>query len=270
MTDFQYIATDVDGTMLDAKQQFNITALNDVLAQLDRQNIAWVIASGGSYRHLKQRFAPTPLINTFVSINGALVVKDNQVVFEKTHPLTLIDELIKAVNQLPIKPDAIFLTGWSHTWALPVISENPWPTGMQVAVFNDLSQVNDKIYNVNPYWLIDRATPDQIRDFAKTMMQRFPVYSTYSGFGCLDILPAGVNKATGLKQLMATGGILTMDNLVAFGDTSNDRQMLTEAGLGVAMKNSSPDILKLADRITKFDNNHDGVIREVRDIFNLK
>ena len=132
------------------------------------------------------------------------------------------------------------LTGWNHTWGTRISDLKAWPFGINIDFIDDLTQVDDKIYNVNPIWLNHQVTPDQIRGFAQQMIERYPVYATYSGFGCMDVLPLGVNKAAGLK-----------------------------AGLGVAMKNASPDILKLANRITSYDNDHDGVLREVQSIFNL-
>lgn len=266
---YRYIATDVDGTMLDTHHQLNVPALNQTLAQLQRQNVSWIVASGDSYRFLKKCFAPCPLIDTFISINGALIVQQGQVVFERTHSKELVNELIKAVNDLPIAPDVILLTGWHHTWGTRIPDQKGWPFGMHINFVDDLSQVNDKIYNVNPIWLNPQVTPDQIRGFAQLMIDRYPVYATYSGFNCMDVLPLGVNKAAGLKELITNDDHDQLSSVVAFGDSSNDRQMLREVGLGVAMKNASPDILALADRITEHDNDHDGVLRTVQSIFQL-
>lgn len=266
---YRYIATDVDGTMLNSRHQLNSAALNTALGQLQQQNVSWIVASGDSYRFLKKCFAPCPLIDTFISINGALIVQKGQVVFERTHAKSQVNELIKAVNALPVTPDVILLTGWNHTWGTRISDLKAWPFGINIDFIDDLTQVDDKIYNVNPIWLNHQVTPDQIRGFAQQMIERYPVYATYSGFGCMDVLPLGVNKAAGLKELIINDDHDQLKSVVAFGDSSNDRQMLQEAGLGVAMKNASPDILKLANRITSYDNDHDGVLREVQSIFNL-
>ena len=53
-----------------------------------------------------------------------------------------------------------------------------------------------------------------------------------SGFGAIDLVRTGVNKATGLKDLCER---LDADpaGILAFGDGENDMEMLRYAGLGV-------------------------------------
>ena len=53
------------------------------------------------------------------------------------------------------------------------------------------------------------------------------------------------------------------ESTVAFGDEENDLSMIREAHIGIAMRNAVPQVLKAADRITEYDNNHDGVAREM-------
>lgn len=48
----------------------------------------------------------------------------------------------------------------------------------------------------------------------------------------------GVNKSSGLSWLANHLGF-TMDECVAFGDSSNDFEMLRDAGLGVCMDNGT-------------------------------
>ena len=44
---------------------------------------------------------------------------------------------------------------------------------------------------------------------------------------------------------MGTGS----DSVMAFGDSSNDEQMIVRSGIGVAMGNSVPELLDVADYI---------------------
>lgn len=136
---YRYIATDVDGTMLDSRHHLNSAALNTALGQLQQQNVSWIVASGDSYRFLKKCFAPCPLIDTFISINGALIVQKGQVVFERTHAKSQVNELIKAVNALPVTPDVILLTGWNHTWGTRISDLKAWPFGINIDFIDDLT-----------------------------------------------------------------------------------------------------------------------------------
>ncbi len=64
----------------------------------------------------------------------------------------------------------------------------------------------------------------------------------------LEMLPDGVNKATGLGRCAAHLGINVAD-IACFGDDENDREMLEVCGLGVAMDHAPGSVLEAADRV---------------------
>ena len=69
--------------------------------------------------------------------------------------------------------------------------------------------------------------------------------------------PENVSKAAALKKVCRKIGI-TMDEVMACGDSLNDIKMIQEAGIGVAMGNAQEAILKAADVVTE-TNDRDGV-----------
>lgn len=58
-------------------------------------------------------------------------------------------------------------------------------------------------------------------------------------------------------------------NIIAIGDDNNDIGMVKNAGLGIAMKNSSQFVRDIADIITEKDNNQAGVAFELKKILKL-
>jgi hypothetical protein len=82
-------------------------------------------------------------------------------------------------------------------------------------------------------------------------------YSTNNGL--VEIVPLGIDKATGIAELVGPLGI-TDDDMVAFGDMPNDVPMLLRAGHGVAMGNAHPDAIAVANEVTT-PNSDDGVAR---------
>ena len=50
------------------------------------------------------------------------------------------------------------------------------------------------------------------------------------------------------------------EEIMAFGDGKNDRKMLETVGFGVAMANSVPEVLEVADMVTA-SNDDDGVAK---------
>lgn len=77
----------------------------------------------------------------------------------------------------------------------------------------------------------------------------------------LEIMPQGVDKGLGLRQLTEHLG-LERSQIMAIGDGGNDEGMLRYAGLAVAMGNAGPYIRSIAHRVTD-DNDHDGVANAV-------
>lgn len=64
-----------------------------------------------------------------------------------------------------------------------------------------------------------------------------------------DIVPATISKASGMDALLHHFAI-RRDESISFGDGSNDVEMLTHAGIGVAMGNASDDVKAAADYVT--------------------
>ena len=76
-----------------------------------------------------------------------------------------------------------------------------------------------------------------------------------------DIVVKGLNKAVGIEKVLELTGI-KRENTIAIGDSNNDYDMISFAGIGVAMANSQQSILDIADYVT--DTNHNcGVAKAI-------
>lgn len=81
------------------------------------------------------------------------------------------------------------------------------------------------------------------------------------GYCHVTVTPQGVSKGSGLRELTRLLGI-SLAETIAVGDNLNDLDMMTAAGLGVAMDNATPETKALADHITG-SNNEDGVAQVI-------
>lgn len=68
--------------------------------------------------------------------------------------------------------------------------------------------------------------------------------------GAVMVLPAGVNKASGLKAALDDLG-LSSHNVVAIGDAENDHAFMRQSGFAVAVANALPAVRDEADLVTK-------------------
>lgn len=88
---------------------------------------------------------------------------------------------------------------------------------------------------------------DRLRDIAAEM--GLPAVDYAIGYTAwLDIMPSGVSKAEGLDKICFRLGI-GRDDVLAVGDGHNDMEMLTWAGLGVAMGNAPDDVKAIANEV---------------------
>lgn len=75
----------------------------------------------------------------------------------------------------------------------------------------------------------------------------------YTGFktqpDLIEFCDKRVNKAFALKKFCEMNR-LSLQEVIAFGDTSNDNEMIEAAGFGVCMANGSEDTKMIADAIT--------------------
>ena len=74
----------------------------------------------------------------------------------------------------------------------------------------------------------------------------------------LEVVPHGVNKGTGLRNLCSLLDI-PVENSVSAGDAENDEAMIRAAGVGCAMANAMPYLKEIADYVTERDCDHSGV-----------
>ena len=74
----------------------------------------------------------------------------------------------------------------------------------------------------------------------------------------VEATAAGVNKGSSLLALAEKLGIARED-VLAIGDSENDRRMLEAAGVAAVMANGMPSIQSLADIVSEQDCDHDGV-----------
>lgn len=74
----------------------------------------------------------------------------------------------------------------------------------------------------------------------------------------VELMVANVNKATGIQQMIKHFG-LTESETMAIGDSDNDLPMFRLVNYAVAMKNAPDSIKEVADDVTDFTCDEDGV-----------
>lgn len=249
----------MDGTFLRDDKGYDHPRFARILTALTRQGVRFIVASGDQYEALASYFPPYLPQLTFLAENGAHLVATDQAGWRRTLEPELAQEVITYLTEsLGVTPS---LAGVHHGY----LSRDLPPALLQRQQFYFPNHLLINDYHHLPadryYQLSFLGHPDQVAPQIRALKQRFgaQIQVTPSGNGSVDLTIPGVNKATGLAQLLRQWQLHPRD-LIAFGDGGNDLEMLQLAGTGYAMQNASPAVQAHADQVTLADNNHDGVL----------
>ena len=116
-------------------------------------------------------------------------------------------------------------------------------------IFNSIMKV---IKNISDIEILD--TSHMSRKIIRRGTEKIPIEYYYTEISALN-----VDKWEALKFLADKLNIDTKD-VIAIGDNINDKKMIENAGIGIAMKESAPEIAKIAKEITD-SNDNDGVAK---------
>ena len=89
------------------------------------------------------------------------------------------------------------------------------------------------------------------------------VYYSIAQGSLIQVMKKGATKWNGVKTMLSHFEISPM-NAVYFGDDNDDIEPIRKCGVGIAMKNSIPPVLDVADVITE-SNDFDGVAKYIEE-----
>ena len=252
------IALDMDGTLLNSSLQIE-KKTSSYLSYLEKQGHIVVIASGRPFRSIEPYYNELGLTSPCICYNGAYIYSSSHE-FEKDTFFIPKDVCIDVVSSL------------DRSRLINVMCENS--SSMHLLHQDDVlgkyffmdkiniiyGELKDTLKD-DPNIIIFRAS-DERDDFKENITQavekhglKIRFWSGLSSFS--EIYSPYVTKAHALNK----------KNIIAFGDAPNDLEMLEEAGIGVAMKNASSELLSKAKYVTPFDNNHEGIYHFLKEFF---
>ncbi|BCK52337.1 HAD family hydrolase [Nocardia wallacei] len=256
------VATDVDGTLIDEREQVT-PRTRAAVAALVADGVQFVLATGRPPRWIDPVVEGLGYAPLCVCGNGAVIYDSAADRILHTSVLDMaslaaIAELAERV--LPGCGLAAERVGASaHDAATPQFVSSPeyehaWlnPDDTQVARREVLAAPAIKMLIRLP----GAASADMRAALEPELAGRADItYSTNNGL--IELSAPGVTKASGLAMVAQRLGVQHA-TMVAFGDMPNDVPMLRMAGHGVAMANAHPEARAAADEITA-TNSADGV-----------
>ncbi len=257
--DIKFIATDMDGTLLNDANQLPCD-FYDVFHAINEKNIIFAAASGRQYFTLLNMFESIKDNVLFIAENGTLVMYQGQELYSATISKPEIDSIIETVRN--IKDSHIVLCGKKSAYT-ETKDEDAQQEIMkychQIRFVDDLLDVDDEFIKVS------------VLNFSGTEEHVYPLVAplfaethqvVVSGKTWLDFMDKHASKGQAILAMRNKFGF-TFENSMSFGDFFNDVEMLNETYFSYAMSNAHPEIKKLA-RFIAPSNNEQGVITVIK------
>ncbi|AFT81216.1 HAD-IIB family hydrolase [Leuconostoc carnosum] len=261
------IASDMDGTFLTENDIYSQGRFERILDNLRTREIRFVAASGRQVKNLQELFLPTidkGYEMDFVGSNGAMVAT----LQEQLYSVHLsFDQLQKVIDWNARNPESaeniIIMTGEEATYvsnhATGPVAEMVFQFYPNVKQVEKLMLVDDRILEVTFVW-----PNNEVQQHVAALREVFgaELHATGSGFGSVDVLGKGVDKATGLQVLQDYYDVLD-DEVMTFGDNSNDLEMLKKYKNGFVMPNAEDFMLAAIPNKALNTNVNDGVLETI-------
>lgn len=280
------IATDMDGTLLnDSEKTFDHARFEVLLQRMEALDVRFVVASGNQFRKLLQYMDDFLGRNIlYIAENGGYIAKEDRDILISAFSPETVSNVVKALDQFPevgfiiSAHEGAFLIRERAEPISRIVREHMDFLGAEVPKELDyLSFINrfypgtkviDSLDEIGSASVVKFALQTHRRDIEnilKKLVEYLPsnVVPVASGFGAIDLVSRGVNKGSALKWVGQELGIDASD-MIAFGDNSNDMEMLQFVGEGVAVDNATPHVQAVAD--TVIGNNNDGAVLDYIEI----
>ena len=264
------LAFDLDGTLLDDSKQIpqdNIDAIKRAAAR----GVQIVPATGRIYKGIPEALKSLSFMRWFITANGSYLYDavEDRAAARAEIPAEEAVAFYEYADTLGVLYDC-YQDNWGYMTAdmlkvAPGIIPDPGVrkliTDLRAPVPELKAYLREKGTDVQKLQLY--FTDMQLRArMLEELPERFPhlAFSTSMPFN-IEVNAPAATKGQCLMSLCRILGVEPKDSM-ALGDGTNDLDMLELSGIGVAMANAAPPLLKAADYVT-LSNNEAGFARAV-------
>ena len=273
---YKFVAIDLDGTMLNSYGVVTENTKNVIQNVIDK-GIDVIIASGRPIDSIKTIAKEIGSNKYFIAGNGALVydIQNEEIIYEKYISKEKALEIIKICEENSIsynlytettiiakvlKYNVLYyhkenlkkeenkrtkITIVDDVYDYVKKLDNPRFLKITICDSNKFvfQSIIRKLRKVNNIEVLDVS--HMSRKVIKQGTEDIPIEYYYTEISLKDV--DKWNAITFLAQKMN----VKQEEIVAIGDNINDKNMIENAKLGIAMEGSSPNIIKIADVITR-------------------
>ena len=269
------ILTDLDGTLLRDDKSLSPTN-RSALERAASQGAQVVVATGRFYGGVPRELLELPFLRYFILMNGAKVYDraEDKVLYRREIPLKTAEQVFALIRPLDATVDCYqndrgLMAGRYYDrldYYIPDPESRKLTRNNRERVEDFLGAVRaggDTVQKIQCFFPHPELRPQVMEE----LEGRFPeLVLSCSLPANLEMNHREATKGAALLALCRELS-LPVEESAAFGDGTNDLDMIQVAGTGVAMANAAPEVLSAADLVAP-SNQEDGVAQVLSRWFN--
>jgi len=248
--DYKLIVFDIDGTLV-GKDHTLDPFTKEALLHLREEGFPFTLATGKNFPATKAQADELDIELPLILTNGGMLQTRYGKVLSKTIiPLDVTLQVIELCEEKE-KDLVIYIDNGIY---IKKMNENIYPvySNVESGLFEigEWDAIKEKLADANKCLVVDSFVPENLVEMGKFFEQVLQgrVDILHTSTSLVEVMPKGVTKVTGIRKLAESMGI-EMEAIMAFGDYDNDVEMLSAAGLGIAVDNASPTAKAAADLV---------------------
>ena len=268
---YKLVCIDMDGTLLNSKGE--VTKENkEVMKRAQEKGVHIALTTGRIYQSAKGFNKLIGLNGPIISTNGTYIGLPSQQepFYYKGFTYDEVITFYKCAKKYPVEIHFSTIKGVlcderikaNEEYHNKLNSMLPEEERFEIAYVGDFDNVF-KVYDGQILKAFCMAKEKDALEQLKQELVQLNLYEVSSSWdNNIEIMPKGIDKGYGVRKLAELLGI-SREEVICIGDHENDLSMLQYAGIGVAMGNSTPEVLAQADDIT-LTNDESGVARAIQ------
>lgn len=241
------IACDLDGTLLHPGECEPRSEAFELIDELHRRGIVFMPASGRQYASLRSLFAPVADELAYVCENGALVMSEGRAVVKRSMERNLAMDIANAVVAYPHADVTLSCEGHLYTMSGndAFVDHLRYEVHCDVAVVDRPEDIDEDVIKI-AFQTPETEQPAALEYFVRRFSDRVDVMT--SGTEWTDFIGFDSGKGSALADYGRALGI-SPNEMMAFGDNENDRDMLNVVGHPYLMESCNPSMRGINDRV---------------------
>lgn len=236
--EFKLIALDMDGTLLNNQQEIS-EENRAAIAKAQEQGVHVVLSTGRSLLTCREYAQSLQLSSYLITVNGSEIWDESgQLVERKLIDASHIEKMWNLTQEHKLNFWAVTTDKvWRDEFPEDIVSQEWLKFGYDIPDDALREEVLKQIAGISDFEISNSSLTN------------------------LEINALGINKAKGIMIVCDRLGI-SMDEVIAMGDSLNDMAMIEAAGCGIAMGNAQEAVKEAADWVTDTNVNN-GVAKAI-------